>query len=128
MSKEVKANDEVSLSLEHKRIAMTGNALATVCVCSFLLMGFGLYNFTSYLEKQEGTLVRMDERSKETNTMRINQCHAIQTRALDLQEKTNQALSDNSQALGEIHIGFESLRESVDENTQELILLRSRSN
>lgn len=125
MSTELKEGDQVTLSLEHKRIAMTGNALATVCVCSFLLMGFGLYNFTSYIEKQEGMLTRMDERSKTTNSMRINQCHAIQSRALNLQELTNRALSDNSKALGEIHLGFDVLKDAIDNNTHELILLRN---
>ena len=107
------SEESLDINLEHRRIAMTGNALAVICLCSFLLMGFLMW-------RQDRTMASVDKRNEQTSSLRIEQCHQIQRDSVEVMRIVSKAMVDHSQAMQKMDSSIDELRSSVDRNTAKI--------
>ena len=111
---------DVSLNLEHKRIAVTGSALAIITIASFILMGWGVWMFTDYLRGQEDMLNRIDDRNSVVSSMRIEQCHTIQQDSVMVMKEVTEAIHSHRMSMDRMDHTITELQMSVDKNTAKI--------
>ena len=110
--------DELQVDIKKQKIV--GNAYATITICTLLLMGWGVYQFTDHLSHQEAMLSRIDSRNNAVSSLRIDSCHRISNDGIEAMKMMSQAMLDHSKTMAQVEESVRDLRVSVDRNTTKI--------
>ena len=110
--------DELQIDIKKQKIV--GNAYATITICTLILMGLGVYQFTDHLSHQEAMLSRIESRNGKVSDLRINQCHQIQKDSVSVMRDVSKAIAEHHRSIDKLNNTVGALQLSVDRNTAKI--------
>ena len=115
---------EVALSKDGSKLRLAGSALGLITAMSIAMTAWTVNLFVGYLERHQQNeneaLRRIEEQNDKVSGMRIDQCHQIQSEAIEAIERSRLSAESQSDLLKTFIGTINRLEDHMEEQTEEL--------